>query len=190
VTAAEHTERCRRLNLAEVLCLGECLTDLDGATTRGEPNAWPADAGQFAARFNSLTPELREAAATRIAENADIAAQVHQGLYVKRPIDRDADRYVAHDRWLDSVRGRALGPLEGFIGGWKAAFEQFGRPDVAAPDLAAEVERLSVRPSLDEVTLAARDIINDGFGPDIRISGPDAARIARAVLALFPQVDA
>lgn len=92
---------------------------------------------------------------------------------------------VAHEAW-----GNELAFTEAETAAWQNVTVAFYGLIAAVPDLVAEVRRLSARPSLDDVTLAARDVINDGFGPDIRISGPDAGRIARAVLALFPQVDA
>ena len=35
------------------------MSDLDGATECGEPNTYPSDPGQFAARWNSWTEERR-----------------------------------------------------------------------------------------------------------------------------------
>jgi hypothetical protein len=32
----------------------------------------------------------------------------------------DIEQKTAFERWLDGVRGRALGPLEGFYAGWDA----------------------------------------------------------------------
>lgn len=46
-------------------------TDLAGATTPGEPNAHPANAGEFAARWNAMTPDQRERAWKSIAERLE-----------------------------------------------------------------------------------------------------------------------
>lgn len=48
-------------------------TRLDGATTWGTPNTWPADAGEFAARWNARTPDQRLAWMNHMIRDAQAA---------------------------------------------------------------------------------------------------------------------
>ena len=50
-------------------------TTLDGATTPGEEFAWPANAGEFAARWNEADTEQRDAWVRSIVDNAEAASR-------------------------------------------------------------------------------------------------------------------
>lgn len=50
------------------------MTDLDGATEPGLEHSFPADAGEFAARWNARTPESREDLVRVLVSNAQIAS--------------------------------------------------------------------------------------------------------------------
>lgn len=47
------------------------MAELDGATRMPEPNAYASDAGEFAARWNAMSPEMREAAVASIQSNGE-----------------------------------------------------------------------------------------------------------------------
>lgn len=52
-------------------------TTLDGATEHGEPFAFPADAGEFAARWNNYSPGARELRLRKLATDAEVAADCY-----------------------------------------------------------------------------------------------------------------
>ena len=49
------------------------MADLAGATTEGEPFAWPKDAGEFAARWNATLPMERDKLVEIMVRNAQEA---------------------------------------------------------------------------------------------------------------------
>lgn len=69
---------------------------LVGATSPGEPNAWPADAGEFAARYNSWTPGVREEWLQRRIQSSQEAErcflQMHEGRIEQLTAECDALR--------------------------------------------------------------------------------------------------
>lgn len=46
------------------------MSALEGATGAGGSNGWPTNAGEFAARWNSATPERREEIFEAIVQDA------------------------------------------------------------------------------------------------------------------------
>lgn len=51
----------------------DCTIALAGATLPGEPNAHPADAGEFAARWNASTPDRRDELVTQLIASQEQA---------------------------------------------------------------------------------------------------------------------
>jgi hypothetical protein len=60
------------------------MSTLNGATALGPANAYPADAGEFAARWNQRTPVQREALVRLLRDGSERAAQCFQQDHVGR----------------------------------------------------------------------------------------------------------
>lgn len=72
-------------------------TTLDGATERGPENSWPANAGEFAARWNAQTPEKREEWTRALVRDAE--ASLHCAL----ARHDDMVKQVGAERILDAI---------------------------------------------------------------------------------------
>lgn len=74
----------------------DAATTLDGATTTGEPNAWPANAGEYAARWNAHDTEWRE---------DHVISQVDTAQRASRCIEHDHEGKIRHleQGWQDST---------------------------------------------------------------------------------------
>lgn len=87
-------------------------SDLEGATTPGDPAAWAKDPGEFAARYNSWTPERRHAWAERIVQDSMTAARCHQA-------DHDGElvrlRGIAVDRAFPATDAQVDAALEAWF---------------------------------------------------------------------------
>lgn len=75
---------------------GQLDTLLDGATTPGAPNTWPANAGEYAARWNAHDPQWRE---DHVTGHVDIAQRA------SRCIEHDHEGKIRHleQGWKDST---------------------------------------------------------------------------------------
>lgn len=96
------------------------MTELDGATTPGEPNTHPANAGEFAARWNALTPEERDQRARAIVADSETAIRCFM---------------YRHDEIAVLTReGRANAIA---LGDWLSEHHPTGEPDIAKAALTA-----------------------------------------------------
>lgn len=75
MTTHDHTPTSSGICADDLQSVPEQRTasDLDGATDLGDPAAWPADAGQFAARWNARPADQRDAAVQQMIANAERA---------------------------------------------------------------------------------------------------------------------
>lgn len=74
-------------------------TTLDGATDPGDPAAWPADAGQFAARWNAADTERRNALVRSMPDTSWQAERClienHDARLAAAPTETDIQRRIA-----------------------------------------------------------------------------------------------
>lgn len=79
-------------------------TDLEGATTPPAPNSYAANAGEFAARWNAYSPEVRDEWVHRMVENSQASLhcfQAHPQGYIEhlQSVIRDMeDKQADHDK--------------------------------------------------------------------------------------------
>lgn len=100
------------------------IPDLDGATHRGPEYAWPADPGEYAARWNQADQEQRAAHVANVTANGESAMHCWAGQ---------------HDIQIQALRGRVRQLLQEQDAG-KAALAG-ARQSLAAVGGAADLAR-------------------------------------------------
>jgi hypothetical protein len=81
---------------------------LDGATDPGEPNAYPANAGEFAARWNAWTPAQRDTWLGARIESSQRSAACYEQDHVGRLGQLDARIREAKAEGVEAAQDRLV----------------------------------------------------------------------------------